>query len=217
VEVPPRGDVPARSEGRLVAVAREQDSPDQLGAETAVLEKARAAGPVPEVGGAGRAEALASDLGEPFLPHRVALVQPVGDDGVPDPALAQLRADARRAVAAGRALGDVLLGIPRVALQAALRQVIEQIFDDRRLAAPRQQLAPQLRARVLACREQANRRLLELCGGPAQTSASASASAVAGWGKALARICASISAQIAGLLLRNCRAFSLPWPIRSPL
>jgi len=201
----------------LLVCAGEQHAPDQLGTEAAVLEKAGAAGPVPVVGGTGRAEALAGDLREALLPHGVPLVQPVGDDGVLDPALAKLGADARRPVAAGRTLRDVLLGVARVALQPALREVVQQAFDERRLPAARQQLAPQLRARVLACREQADRRLLELGPRAAQRSVSASASAVAGWGKALARICASISAQIAGLLLRNCRAFSLPCPMRSPL
>jgi hypothetical protein len=201
----------------LLVSVRKQHAANQLGTKAAVLEETRSARPVPEVGGAGRAEALAGDLGDPLLPDRVPLVQPVGDDRILDPALAQLSANARRPVAAGRALGDVLLGVTRLALQAALRQVVQQGVNDRRLAAARRQLAPQLDARVLAGREQANRRLLELCRGPAQASASTSASAVAGCGKALARICASISAQISGLLLRNCRAFSLPCPIRSPL
>jgi hypothetical protein len=196
----------------------EQITPDQLCAEAALLEESCPAGAVPEVCRRGSAEALARDRAQPLAPRGIAFIQPLVDQQTIDTALAQLGPDAYRTVATCRTHRHVLLDVARVALQSTRRKRVEHRLDDLGRGFPaRAELAPQLRAGVLACGEQADGSLLDRRIQPAQTSASASSSAPAAAGKALARICASISAAICGLSLRNCRALSLPWPMRSPL
>jgi len=154
-------------------------------------------------------------------PAIVALVQgEVRNQRLGHPALAQLRPDAKGAVAPAPSRLQVLAGEALVTQQALALEPIEQRLDFIRVGAPAQQLSLELGPRMLTGSQQTQRGLSEPCipvAAQASTSASCALSSPAAWGRAAARICASISAAMPGLSLRKLRALSLPWPMRSPL
>ena len=190
----------------------------------AILEKPRLAGTLRRRLRSA-AEFLAPGVDGNAVPVDVVLVERARDAGSVDAALTQVGRDAPRPVAAPGTLTRISLGEARVVLQAVGSKFGERLADVVAIMALAREFLAQLPRAVLAARECADsalarvrRRGVALQASASSASSSASSAAMpVERGMAWARMAVSSSADTAGLSFRNCRAFSLPWPRRSPL
>lgn len=140
-------------------------------------------------------------------------------------AFSQLRCDPPGAIAAAGAGSGVGIRKPAVVLQALGREIVQRMADFLAVQTLARQFLLEFARTVFAPGERVDRAIARTSLGAflAQASASRDASSVSSSvtpverGIAISRMDASSSAAIAGLSLRNCRAFSLPCPRRSPL
>ena len=137
-----------------------------------------------------------------------------------DAASAQFLANRQGALTASETRTHILLGEPFVAEKPPRLQRIKHAFHLVLAGTARGKLDRQLRAGVLAAREQpegARPELRILLTGQASTASSGSFAELLGAGRSMSRSAVSMARATSAFCLRKSRTLSRPWPMRSPL
>ena len=188
--------------------------------ESAPFEEAGLPDPLAAVGGHRLAEALATRSRRLFQPEPVVTLGGLLRRCAVDAAPTELLANPQRPLTAIEARTHVLLGESPVAEKSPRLQRIEHAFHLVPAGTARGELGRQLRAGVLAAREQlqgARPELRILLADQASTAPSGSLAELLGAGRSMSRSAVSMACATSAFCLRKSRTLSRPWPMRSPL